>query len=160
MKQCCLLFLSFFIYIHASYAQESNISVVKENGKHYKSIEFRIKKNTFYTQIVPKFLASSMSIESNNVNSFSNAYILLGGTERFDLVVDQEQTDAIQEIAERKQNQSSGLYIAEKPFEFFSFYSGELEGFVRIHLLYASPMKNSYLRDSKKKSSTAVKQNH
>lgn len=147
MKNTIFLFL--FSICLSSYAQEGQITTVKENGKHFKAIEFMVKKNTFYTQIIPTFTSSSLTIETDITKSFLGSYILLGGTERFELAKDHEQTGNIQEGG-RTSNQSSGLYIAKNAFQFFSFYSGDLDGKVRINLLYAAPLKSNYLKDKKK----------
>ncbi len=142
----------------STFAQEGPISTIKENGKHFKSIEFNVKKNTFYTQIIPQFLGTSLTVEVKNDQSFEGAYILLGGTEKFILNKDDENTSNLQEIAERGYNQSSSLLISKSSFQFFSFYSGKLEGTIRINLLYAKPLKKSYLQDNKKKSSNDCSQ--
>lgn len=148
MKNIIFLFLVSISII--ANAQEGPINTVKENGKHFKAIEFRVKKNTFYTQIIPQFTGSSLSIETQANNSFEGAYILLGGEEKFNLTQDHEQTSAIQESTDRRTNHSTQLYIAQKEFPFFSFYSGNLEGKVRVNILYAAPFKSNYLKDKKK----------
>ncbi len=150
MKNIIIIFLISFSTL--SFAQEGPINTVKENGKHFKAIEFIVKKNTFYTQIIPNFTGSSLTIEADVNKSFDGSYILLGGTEKFNLIKDHEQTSNIQESTERSTNQSTGLLIAKNEFPFFSFYSGNLEGKVRINLLYASKLKSTYFKDNKKKS--------
>lgn len=149
MKNIISLFLVFLSF--SARAQEGSIVTIKENGKHFKAIEFTVKKNTFYTQIIPQFLSSSLSIEIDATKSFFGSYILLGGTEKHLLMKDDENTENVQQDAERGGNQSSKLLIAKTPFEFFSFYSGNLEGSIRINLLYAAPLKSSYLKDKKKR---------
>jgi hypothetical protein len=156
MKNILFLF-AFFICFHA-FAQEGPISTIKESGKHYKAIEFNVKKNTFYTQIIPQFLGTSLSIEVNNDQSFEGAYILLGGTEKFNISKNEENTAVLQGIANRSSNQSSTLFVSKSPFEFFSFYSGKLEGTIRINILYAKPLKVSYIEGTKKKSSNDCSQ--
>ena len=133
------------------FAQEGSIDVVKDNGKHYKALEFIVKKNTLYTNIIPEFIASSLTIEVANQYSFDKSYLILGTEEKFQLVKDVEQTNAVQESAARLNNQSSALIISKNTFNNFSFYTGNIEGKVRINLLYAAPLKSSYLKDSKKK---------
>ncbi len=150
MKNIIFLFLISISTI--SFAQEGPISTLKENGKHFKAIEFTVKKNTFYTQIIPNFTGSSLTIEADVSKSFEGSYILLGGIEKFHLIKDHEQTSNIQESTDRLTNQSTPLFIAKEAFPFFSFYSGNLDGKVRINLLYAAPLKSSYLKDTKKKS--------
>lgn len=150
MKNTFILFLLAICSI--TYAQEGPINTVKENGKHFKAIEFIVKKNTFYTQIIPNFTGSSLTIETDITKSFDGSYILLGGTEKFNLSKDHEQTSNIQESTERASNQSTGLLIAKNEFPFFSFYSGDIDGKVRINILYASKLKSEYLKDNKKKS--------
>lgn len=144
-----LLFILFSFYVNA---QEGPISTLQENGKHYKAIEFNVKKNTFYTQIIPNFLGSSLTIETDVLNNFDGAYILLGGVEKFFIKKDEEQTENIRQQAERSSNQSTGLFIAKAPFEFFSFYSGNLDGKIRINILYAAPLKKTFSKDKKKSS--------
>lgn len=134
------------------YAQESPIEVVKENGKHYKALEFIVKKNTLYTNILTNFNASSLTIEAPIQFTLDRSYLILGADEKFQLVKDVEQSNAVQESAARLNNQSSALIIAKNTFNNFSFFSGNIEGKVRINLLYAAPLKSSYLKDSKKKS--------
>lgn len=145
-----LLILS--IYSLNLFAQEGAIDVVKVNGKHYKALEFTVKKNTLYTNIIQDFIASSLTIEVANQYSFDRSYLILGSEEKFQLVKDVEQTNAVQESAARLNNQSSALIISKNTFNNFSFYTGNIEGKVRINLLYAAPLKSSYLKDSKKKS--------
>lgn len=135
------------------YAQESPIEVVKENGKHYKALEFIVKKNTLYTNILTNFNASSLTIEAPIQFTLDRSYLILGADEKFQLVKDVEQSNAVQESAARLNNQSSALIIAKNTFNNFSFFSGNIEGKVRINLLYAAPLKSSYLKDSKKKAS-------
>ncbi len=154
-----ILFFLTLLTCFTAYAQEGPIATIKENGKHFKSIEFTVKKNTFYTQIIPQFLGTSLTVETKNDQSFEGAYILLGGTERFNLNKDDENSANLQDIAERGSNQSSSLLISKSPFEFFSFYSGKLEGTIRINLLYAKPLKKSYLEDNKKKAQATVVNN-
>jgi hypothetical protein len=144
------IFFILFSISFISYAQEGPINTVKENGKHFKAVEFNVKKNTFYAQIIPQFTGSSLTIETNASNSFEGAYVLLGGVEKFNLAHDHEQSSNIQENTGRTTNQSSSLLIAKNEFPFFSFYSGNLEGKVRINLMYAAPLKSSYLKDKKK----------
>jgi hypothetical protein len=132
-------------------AQEGAITQYHGNGKHYHSISFKVKKNTFYSSIATGFTASSVSFEIDSSKSYQRAYTLLGGTEKFLLSNDAEQSAAIQNIAERSNQQSTSLLIAANPFNFISFFSGEIEGEVRLHLLFASPLKSEYLRGSKKK---------
>jgi hypothetical protein len=147
------LFFTLLISITA-YAQEGPITAIKENGKHFKAIEFTVKKNTFYTQIIPQFLSTSLTVEVNTNQNFNGSYLLLGGTEKHELNKDDENTENVQQTAERSTNQSSSLLISNNPFQFFSFYSDKLEGTIRINLMYAAPLKKSYLQDSKKKSLT------
>lgn len=135
------------------YAQEGSIDIVKENGKHFKALEFVVKKNTLYTNIVPEFIASSLTIEVPSQYSLDRSYLILGTDEKFLLTKDVEQTIAVQESAARLNNQSSALIISKNTFNNFSFYTGNVEGKVRINLLYAAPLKSSYLKDSKKKAS-------
>ncbi len=144
-----IFFILFSIGLSA-YAQEGPVNTLKENGKHFKAIEFTVKKNTFYTQIIPQFTGSSLTIETNASNSFEGAYVLLGGDEKFFLTHDHEQTSNIQESTDRTTNQSTSLFIAKNEFPFFSFYSGNLNGKVRVNLMYAAPLKSSYLKDKKK----------
>lgn len=134
-----------------SYAQEGHIDIVKVNGKHYKALEFIVKKNTLYTNISTNFNASSLTIEAPVQYTFDRSYLILGTDERFQLYKDVEQSNAVQESAARLNNQSSALIIAKNTFDNFSFFSGNIEGKVRINLLYAAPLKSSYLKDSKKK---------
>lgn len=133
------------------FAQEGSIDVIKENGKHFKALEFVVKKNTLYTNIVPEFIASSLTIEVLGQYSLDRSYLILGTDEKFLLTKDVEQTNAVQESAARLNNQSSALIISKNTFNNFSFYTGNIEGKVRINLLYAAPLKSSYLKDSKKK---------
>ncbi len=133
------------------FAQEGSIDVIKENGKHFKALEFIVKKNTLYTNIVPNFLASSLTIEAPVQFTLDRSYLILGSDEKFLLIKDVEQTNAVQESAARLNNQSSALIISKNTFNNFSFYTGNIEGKVRINLLYAAPLKSSYLKDSKKK---------
>lgn len=133
------------------FAQEGSIDVIKENGKHFKALEFVVKKNTLYTNIVPEFIASSLTIEVLSQYSLDRSYLILGTDEKFLLTKDVEQTNAVQESAARLNNQSSALIISKNTFNNFSFYTGNIEGKVRINLLYAAPLKSSYLKDSKKK---------
>ena len=133
------------------FAQEGSIDVIKENGKHFKAVEFVVKKNTLYTNIVPEFIASSLTIEVLSQYSLDRSYLILGSDEKFLLTKDVEQTNTVQESAARLNNQSSALIISKNSFNNFSFYTGNIEGKVRINLLYAAPLKSSYLKDSKKK---------
>ncbi|MFN5705926.1 MAG: N-acetylmuramoyl-L-alanine amidase [bacterium] len=133
------------------FAQEGSIDVIKENGKHFKALEFVVKKNTLYTNIVPEFIASSLTIEVLSQYSLDRSYLILGSDEKFLLTKDVEQTNTVQESAARLNNQSSALIISKNTFNNFSFYTGNIEGKVRINLLYAAPLKSSYLKDSKKK---------
>lgn len=133
------------------FAQEGSIDIVKENGKHFKAIEFIVKKNTLYTNIIPNFIASSLTIEAPIQYSLDRSYLILGSDEKFQIFKDLEQTNTIQESAARLNNQSSALIISKNTFNNFSFYTGNIEGKVRINLLYAAPLKSSYLKDSKKK---------
>ncbi len=146
------LFLFTLLTCFTAYAQEGPVSTIKENGKHFKAIEFTVKKNTFYTQIIPQFLSTSLTVEVNTNQNFNGSYLLLGGTEKHELNKDNENTENVQQTADRGAKQSSRLLISNNPFQFFSFYSGNLEGSIRINLLYAAPLKKSYLKDTKKKS--------
>lgn len=147
-----ILFLFTLLTYFTAYAQEGPVATIKENGKHFKAIEFIVKKNTFYTQIIPQFTGTSLTVEANANQSFEGSYLLLEGTNKFLLNKDDENTENVQQSAERSSKQSSNLIISNQPFQFFSFYSGKLEGTIRINLLYAAPLKKSYLQDSKKKS--------
>jgi hypothetical protein len=147
-----ILFLFALLTCFTAFAQEGPVSTIKENGKHFKAIEFTVKKNTFYTQIIPQFLSTSLTVEINTNQNFNGSYVLLGGTEKYELNKDDENTENVQQDAERGSNQSSKLLISKTPFQFFSFYTGNLEGTIRINLLYAAPLKKSYLKDTKKKS--------
>ncbi len=144
-----LIIILLFITSH-SMAQEGKIRTLKSNGKHFKAIEFNVRKNTFYAEIIPQFKGSSLTIEVEKSQDLQGSYILLGGTEKFIISKDAEQSETIQQIAERSENQSSGLYMSKEPFDFFSFYSGNLEGKIRVNILYAAPLKNTYLKDKKK----------
>jgi hypothetical protein len=66
------LFFTLLISITA-YAQEGPITAIKENGKHFKAIEFTVKKNTFYTQIIPQFLSTSLTVEVNTNQNFNGS---------------------------------------------------------------------------------------
>lgn len=145
-----ILFFFLFTITISAWAQEGKINTLKTNGKHFKAIEFNVKKNTFYAEIIPQFKGSSLTIEVDNQQDLNGSYILLGGTEKFIITKDAEQSEAIAQIAERANKQSSGLYLSSSPFEFFSFYSGNLEGTIRVNILYAAPFKNAFLKDKKK----------
>lgn len=148
-----LLVLILSFYTLNLFAQEGAIDIVKQNGKHFKAVEFSVKKNTLYTNIIPEFTASSLTIEVPSQLSFERSYLILGQDEKFELTKDHEQTSAVQESAARMNNQSSALIISKNSFSNFSFFSGNIEGKVRINLIYASPLKSSFLKDSKKKAS-------
>lgn len=145
-----LLAYCFFFLSNIGFSQEGKLYTIKQNGKHFKSIEFDVKKNTLYTNIIPNFEASSLTIEISSSQSFNKAYFILGNDEKKDLVKDDEQTQVIQESASRINNQSSTLLISNSSFKSFSFYSAGIEGRIRINLLYATPLKSSYLKDKKK----------
>ncbi len=133
------------------FAQEGKLYTIKQNGKHFKSIEFDVKKNTLYTNIIPDFEASSLNIEISNNHNFEKAYFILGNDEKRMLNLDNEQTQIVQESAARINSQSSALIISNSSFKNFSFYTANIEGRIRINLLYASPLKSSYLKDKKKR---------
>ncbi len=134
------------------FAQEGPITIIEKKGDYYKAIEFNVKPNTFYSSININFKASSVNLEVAQSNIFEKAYLLLGGIQKFELAKDAHQSEVIENLPNRNSQQSSALYIANQPFEFISFYSGNLQGKIRMNLLYASPLKLDKLVSSKKKS--------
>lgn len=147
-----LYLLSFFLLSTGTFAQEGTITTLEEKGAYYKAVEFVVKKHTLYTEINPDFTASSLTFEAPINIDLSKSYVLLGGLQKFILHKDDHNTQALEDKALRNANQASELYIATQPFRFFSFYSGELEGTIRVNLMYAKPMKLEKGASVKKKS--------
>jgi hypothetical protein len=154
MNKTSILLSFLLLAVLPVFAQESEIHTLEQNGKFYKAVEFEVKPNTFYTSIDPQFKASSLTFETRLSNTLHRAYVLLGGTQRFNLKKDDHNTDALQENAARNSNQSSELYLSDDEFSFFSFFSGDISGTVRVNLMYAPPLKIDKNTSSKKKDLT------
>src|SRR5690349_8570849 len=83
MKRYSLILSLILLFAMPVFAQEGNIITVEQKGELLKVIEFRVKKNTFYTSINPAFQATSMTIETAVDNTLERMYVLLGGIEKF-----------------------------------------------------------------------------
>ncbi len=150
-KSKIILFLFLVLSTTLSVAQEGEIRTLEQNDIFYKAIEFEVKANTFYTHIDPDFRASSISFETSLSNTLQRAYVLLGGTQKFLLRKDIHNTQALEDKASRAGHQSTELYIAPGAFQFFSFFSGDLSGTMRVNLLYAPPLENDPKKTESKK---------
>jgi hypothetical protein len=145
-----IFFLSSILISFISFAQESKITTIEQRGNYLKSIEFVVKKNTFYTNIDPNFTATSLTFETTADHDIEKSYVLLGGQEKFELKKD-EHTSGEDNTAERENINSSELFISSKPFTFFSFYSGDMEGKIKVNLIYAKPVKQKASSSKKKR---------
>lgn len=106
---------------------QSQLTLIKENLPFARSLELKVKPNTLYTNLIPNFTYSSLSIAFEN-KEIDNAYIFLGSTQKERIIFDEHNVDF-----------HSGLLIADKTQEVFSFFSGNFEGKVIFKLLFAPP---------------------
>lgn len=153
VRQTLLMFTITLCLAQTVFSQESKIITIEQKGKFYKAIEFEVKRNTLYTSINPSFKATSLTIETAVEKTLERAYILLGGQEKFLVKPSSHVGNEDGTEASRSPALSSEQYISSEPFDFFSLYTGDMEGKIRVNLIYADPIKlEKNTQTSKKKS--------
>lgn len=120
-------------------AQDRTVKVLEERGDYFKKVKLNVSRNTFYTNLDPSFLATSLSVELPEGADHARALIFLGTGQSLSLKQDAHFSE---DTATRSGFQSE-LMIAPSPFRYFSFFSGDLEGPVFFKLLYAKPLREA-----------------
>lgn len=119
-------------------AQDRAVKIIEERGDYFKKVKLNVSKNTFYTNLDPSFLATSLSVEFPERADYARALIFLGTGQSLSL----KQETHFSEDTIHSGFQSE-LMIAPAPFNYFSFFSGDLEGPVFFKLLYAKPLREA-----------------
>lgn len=133
--------LTLIFLFHSAFSQDGELKTLEFKKKNFKTIELIVRPNILYASLDPQFMFNSIGIDSIKELPLKRSFFILGESEKIDL-----KNHLAAEPSAVAQHE--GLLIRTDMIQhYFSFFSGDLEGKIKIRLKYDKASKKKLFRN-------------